>query len=113
MATIQDILVVNTQSLVEDEGSDQISLLSILMPCLNEAETIAGCVDIAMSFLARANISGEVLIADNGSIDDSTTLATCKGARVIHVAERGYGAALRTGIIAAPGVLCYRRRQRR
>jgi hypothetical protein len=72
---------VNTQSLVEDEGSDQI-ILSILMPCLNEAETIAGCVEIAMSFLARANISGEVLIADNGLTDDSATLATCKGARV-------------------------------
>src|SRR5260370_42376752 len=106
MATIQDILVVNTQSLVEDEGSDQISLLSILMPCLNEAETIAGCVDIAMSFLARANISGEVLIADNGSIDDSATPATCQGGRGIHVAERGYGGGLRAGIFPRPGGLC-------
>ena len=73
------------------------------MPCLNEAETISTCVAKAKSFLARAGISGEVLIADNGSSDGSVALAQRDGARVIAVAERGYGAALRAGVAAARG----------
>src|ERR1700730_5619940 len=77
--------------------------LTILMPCLNEAETISTCVAKAKSFLARAGISGEVLIADNGSSDGSVALAQRDGARVIAVAERGYGAALRAGVAAARG----------
>jgi hypothetical protein len=77
--------------------------LTILMPCLNEAETISTCVAKARSFLARAGISGEVLIADNGSSDGSVALAQRDGARVIAVAERGYGAALRAGVAAARG----------
>jgi hypothetical protein len=77
--------------------------LTILMPCLNEAETISTCVGKAQSFLARAGIAGEVLIADNGSSDDSVALAQRDGARVIAVAERGYGAALRAGFAAARG----------
>jgi hypothetical protein len=77
--------------------------LTILMPCLNEAETISTCVAKAKSFLARAGITGEVLIADNGSSDGSVALAQRDGARVIAVAERGYGAALRAGIAAARG----------
>jgi len=77
--------------------------LTILMPCLNEAETISICVAKAKSFLARAGITGEVLIADNGSSDGSVALAQRDGARVIAVAERGYGAALRAGVAAARG----------
>jgi len=77
--------------------------LTILMPCLNEAETISTCVTKAKSFLARAGISGEVLIADNGSSDGSVALAQRDGARVIAVTERGYGAALRAGVAAARG----------
>jgi Glycosyl transferase family 2 len=77
--------------------------LTILMPCLNEAETISICVAKAKSFLARAGIAGEVLIADNGSSDGSVALAERDGARVIAVAERGYGAALRAGVAAARG----------
>ena len=77
--------------------------LTILMPCLNEAATVAGCVGKARSFLERANIDGEVLVADNGSTDGSPRLAEAAGAQVIHVAERGYGAALRAGIEAARG----------
>jgi len=77
--------------------------LTILMPCLNEAETISTCVGKAQSFLARAGIAGEVLIADNGSSDGSVVLAQREGARVIAVAERGYGAALRAGVAAARG----------
>jgi hypothetical protein len=77
--------------------------LTILMPCLNEAETISICVAKAKSFLARAGIAGEVLVADNGSSDGSTAQAQRCGARVIAVPERGYGAALRAGIAAARG----------
>jgi hypothetical protein len=77
--------------------------LTILMPCLNEAETLAVCVAKARAFLVRTGIAGEVLVADNGSADGSVELAQRSGARVIAVAERGYGAALRGGIMAARG----------
>ena len=77
--------------------------LTILMPCLNEAETLAACIEKAMGFLARSGIAGEVLIADNGSSDGSQDIATRLGARVIHVPEKGYGAALIAGIAAARG----------
>jgi Glycosyl transferase family 2 len=73
------------------------------MPCLNEVETIPICVEKARSFLARSGVAGEVLIADNGSTDGSAALAERGGARVIAVAERGYGAALMAGIAAARG----------
>ena len=75
--------------------------LTILMPCLNEAETIEVCVRKARAFLERSGVSGEVLIADNGSTDGSQALATAAGARVVPVSERGYGAALLGGIRAA------------
>ena len=77
--------------------------LSILMPCLNEAETIESCVRKALGSLERLNLTGEVLIADNGSTDGSRERAEALGARIVPVAERGYGAALRAGIIAANG----------
>jgi hypothetical protein len=77
--------------------------LTILMPCLNEAETIATCIDKAQGFLARSGVAGEILIADNGSSDGSVEYALARGARVIAVTERGYGAALRAGIAAARG----------
>ena len=77
--------------------------LTILMPCLNEAETIGICVWKAMRYLAGAGIAGEVLVADNGSTDGSQTIAEGLGARVVAVAERGYGAALQGGIAAARG----------
>src|SRR5215510_9486646 len=77
--------------------------LTILMPCLNEAETLASCIGKAKEFLARTGISGEVLIADNGSSDGSRQLAEELGARVISVQQRGYGAALMGGIEAARG----------
>lgn len=73
------------------------------MPCLDEAATVARCVSKARGFLGRAGIDGEVLVADNGSSDGSCALAESAGARVIHAAERGYGAALRAGIAAARG----------
>ncbi len=77
--------------------------LTILMPCLNEAETLATCINKARSFLARTGIRGEILIADNGSTDGSQAIAKSHGARVVTVPARGYGSALRTGIRAALG----------
>jgi glycosyltransferase involved in cell wall biosynthesis len=77
--------------------------LTILMPCLNEAETLAICIQKAKTFLAKENILGEVLIADNGSQDGSQHIAQTQGARVVHVSERGYGAALQCGIHNAMG----------
>ena len=77
--------------------------LTILMPCLDEAATVATCVAKARGFLERAAIPGEVLVADNGSKDGSPVLAQAAGARVISAAERGYGGALRAGIEAARG----------
>lgn len=77
--------------------------LTILMPCLNEARTIEKCVRDAKDFLRLNNLSGEVLIADNGSTDGSQTLAETAGARVVSVENKGYGAALLGGIHAAKG----------
>lgn len=77
--------------------------LTILMPCLNEQETISTCVLKAQHALKVYNIQGEILIADNGSIDSSTAIAESLGARVIHVTEKGYGKALHAGIGQAKG----------
>ena len=77
--------------------------LTILMPCLNEAETLAICIGKARAFLDQAGISGEVLISDNGSTDGSQAIAEESGARVVPVAQKGYGAALLGGIAAAKG----------
>ncbi len=73
------------------------------MPCLNEAETLAICIRKANSFLNQSKITGEVLIADNGSTDGSQAIAKEEGARVVAVVDRGYGAALVAGINAAAG----------
>lgn len=77
--------------------------LSIVMPCLNEAETVARCVDKARRYLEQAGIDGEVVVADNGSTDGSPAIALAHGARVVEVAEKGYGNALMGGIRAARG----------
>jgi hypothetical protein len=77
--------------------------LTILMPCLNERETVAGCVRKARGFLSSRGIAGEVLVADNGSTDGSQQLARAAGACVVDVQARGYGAALLGGIAAARG----------
>lgn len=77
--------------------------LSVLMPCLNEARTVEDCVRTARACLAASGIVGEVVVADNGSTDGSVDLARAAGARVVHVPERGYGAALIAGIHAARG----------
>jgi len=77
--------------------------LSILMPCLNEAETLEICIKKAQKSLEDLNVNGEVIIADNGSTDGSPEIAASLGARVVHVAEKGYGSALLGGIKAARG----------
>ena len=77
--------------------------LSVVMPCLNESDTVATCVRKALQGLAAAGITGEVIVADNGSTDESVASATAAGARVVTVQERGYGAALMGGIAAARG----------
>lgn len=77
--------------------------LTILMPCLNEAETLALCITKAQAYLQASGVRGEVLIADNGSTDGSIQIAKDLGARVVHVPVRGYGAALSHGIANAYG----------
>jgi glycosyltransferase involved in cell wall biosynthesis len=77
--------------------------LTIVLPCLNEAETLATCIQKARLGLERAGVRGEVLVADNGSTDGSVAIAEKAGARVVAVKEKGYGSALRGGIEAARG----------
>jgi hypothetical protein len=75
----------------------------VVIPCLNEAETIERCVHAALEALASADIEGEVVVADNGSDDGSPGLATAAGARVVHEPRRGYGSAYLAGFAAARG----------
>ncbi len=73
------------------------------MPCLNEAETLAGCLQEARTGLEKTGLAGEIIVADNGSTDGSQRIAREHSARLVHVAERGYGSALRAGFAAARG----------
>jgi len=77
--------------------------LTILMPCLNEAEALGTCIEKALAYLAKSGVQGEILVADNGSTDGSQEIARKLGARVVPVGEKGYGAALIGGIMAARG----------
>src|SRR5439155_8612910 len=77
--------------------------LTIIMPCLNEADTLATCIRKARLGVERAGVKGEILIADNGSTDGSVDIASQAGARVVAVTEKGYGNALKGGIAAAQG----------
>src|SRR5262252_2349348 len=79
--------------------------VSVVIPCLNEANSLAFCVDKALNAFRASGLSGEVIVADNGSTDGSIQIAEEHGARVVHVPERGYGSALRAGISAARGPL--------
>ncbi len=85
-----------------EQGKNEF-LLSVVMPCLNEAESLAPCVKVARDAIQRAGIKGEVIVADNGSTDGSVELAESLGARVVHVEAKGYGSALRGGFAAARG----------
>lgn len=96
----------NTPTLVEPQSLLIDSCeLTLLMPCLNESESLAACIQKAQSALDELSVNGEILIADNGSTDGSQNIAIQYGARVINVKERGYGAALREGILASRGAL--------
>lgn len=77
--------------------------VSIVIPCLNEARTVGRCVEKAAGWLRRAGVSGEVLVADNGSTDGSQAAVTAAGGHVVPVAQRGYGSALMGGIAASRG----------
>lgn len=77
--------------------------LTVVMPCLNEADTLATCIEKAQRAMREHNIQGEVVVADNGSTDRSREIATSLGARVVDVQEKGYGSALMGGIQAARG----------
>ncbi len=90
------------QSLTEC-STDEAPELSIVMPCLNEAETLGACLTEAQRFLDEAGVAGELIVGDNGSTDGSQEIARQHGARVVPVAERGYGAALYGATLAARG----------
>ena len=93
----------STMNFTPDLTSDTSIELSIVMPCLNEAETLGACVEKARRALHENRISGEVIVADNGSTDGSREIAERLGARLVPVAEKGYGNALMGGIAAARG----------
>jgi glycosyltransferase involved in cell wall biosynthesis len=97
-------MITDTQPIPADVRIQETEVeLSILMPCLNEAETLATCIRKAQKSLRDLNVSGEIIVADNGSTDGSQAIAEQLDARVVHVAEKGYGSALRGGIQAARG----------
>jgi glycosyltransferase involved in cell wall biosynthesis len=82
---------------------NQVLEVTVLMPCLNEAETLAACIHSANQGLELAGVDGEILIADNGSSDGSCQIAEALGARVLNVPKRGYGNALKAGMASAKG----------
>jgi glycosyltransferase involved in cell wall biosynthesis len=90
-------------ALREHDDADAPPHVSVVIPCLNEAETIEECVRRAVGALAEAGLSGEVIVADNGSDDGSAVLAEAAGARVVHEPRRGYGSAYLAGFAAARG----------
>ena len=94
---------VEAQHLVVPLRQEEPLELSVVMPCLNEAETLATCIRTAQRAIADANIAGEVIVADNGSTDGSIEIAEQLGARVVHVSAKGYGNALMGGIAASRG----------
>jgi glycosyltransferase involved in cell wall biosynthesis len=86
-----------------EQPDDHSIEVSIVLPCLNEADTVGACVTKAVQALKEAGIHGEVIVADNGSTDGSQAIAEDCGARIVNISDRGYGAALQGGINAARG----------
>ena len=93
----------NYQPVVMPVGDSETIEVSVVMPCLNEAETLGSCIGKAQRALREANVAGEIVVADNGSSDGAVEIAERLGARVVHVKARGYGNALMGGIAAASG----------
>jgi len=87
---------------IKEKNSSKVEL-SIVMPCLNEAETLGNCIKKALAFIEREKIEGEVLISDNGSTDCSQEIAVKHKARLVHANKKGYGASLEEGINNAKG----------
>ena len=96
-------LISSNQRGHDSESAETDLELSILLPCLNESETLETCISKAQRFLAANDIRGEIVVSDNGSEDGSQEIARSCGARVIHVPVRGYGAALIYGALNARG----------
>ena len=98
---------VNFRSEAEAEGASSREthepVLSVVIPCLNEAETLGVCIEKVQTAFREHRIVGEVIVADNGSTDGSRSIATRMGARVVQVDNKGYGSALSGGIAAARG----------
>lgn len=102
LGSVQNTVIERTAAKPDGiEGQDVV--ISVVMPCLNEEETIGACVTKALEGIRRTGLPGEVVVSDNGSTDHSVEIATELGARVIHQPLRGYGNAYRAGFDAARG----------
>ena len=102
MKSVSDVKITGLEY-QESHNEDSMLELSIVMPCLDEAETLATCIEKAQRSLLEADVAGEIIIADNGSTDGSQAIASSLGARVANVEAKGYGNALMGGIMAARG----------
>ena len=100
--TMSELGIVEEKLAASQNGKSEIEL-SVVMPCLNEADTLEVCLQKAGRAMRENDIKGEIIVADNGSTDDSIEIAQRNGARVVHVKEKGYGSALMGGIEAARG----------
>jgi glycosyltransferase involved in cell wall biosynthesis len=100
--TISELGIVEERLAASQNGKSEIEL-SVVMPCLNEADTLEVCLQKAGRAMREHDIKGEIIVADNGSTDGSIEIAQRNGARVVHVKEKGYGSALMGGIEAARG----------
>lgn len=100
--TISELGIIEENRAVSKNGKSEIEL-SVVMPCLNEADTLEVCLRKAERAMREHGIKGEIIVADNGSTDGSIEIALRNGARLVHVKEKGYGSALMGGIEAARG----------
>ncbi len=104
MESISLLTKESTAAMGKDNFDEAVNIeLSVVMPCLNESDTLAVCIEKARRAMSENNISGEIIVADNGSTDGSPDIARGLGARVVDVKEKGYGSALMGGISAAKG----------
>lgn len=92
-----------SEALRDTDSVDEIIELTVVIPCLNESDTLEHCLKKAQLGLQAAGVAGEIVVADNGSTDGSIEIARSMGVRLVNVAERGYGSALMGGIAAARG----------